>query len=94
MIDRAPSKMNPAQMTVQAAQGWLELGAAQAAWEELEALEPNARIDPAVLHQQARVLVALGRLQEAKETARCLATSAPAWRLALLEDPVLDPIWL
>ncbi len=79
---------------VRAAEGWLELGVAQTAWEELAALEPAFLTDPAVLHQRARVLVALGKVGEAKEALRCLARLAPAWRLVLLYDPALDPIWM
>ena len=77
----------------QAAEGWLALGAGQAAWEELAALEPASLTNPAVLHQQARILVVLGRVGEAKEAVRRIAKLAPAWRLALLDDPALDPVW-
>lgn len=78
---------------LEAAEGWFELGAAQAALEELAALEPSRQTNPAVLHQQARFLVALGRVGEAKEAVRRIATLAPAWRLALLDDPALDLLW-
>lgn len=81
------------QRALRAAEGWLALRAAQAAWEELAALEPASQKNPAVLHQRARVLVALGRVGEAKETVRRLARLAPAWRLALLDDPALEPVW-
>lgn len=78
---------------VEAAEGWLVLGAAQMAREELDSLPPSLKNRPAVLHQQARILVALGKIDEAKATVRQLARRAPAWRLALLDDPALDPIW-
>ena len=94
MMNRPIGSTDPVQRATQAAQGWLALGAAQAAWEELATLEPASRTDPAVLHQQAQILVALGRVGEAKEAVRCLARLAPAWRLALLDDPALEPVWM
>ena len=93
MMNRTASSTDPVQRAVHAAEGWLALGAAQAAREELATLEPTSQTNPAVLHQQARILVALGRVKEAKETVRRLARLAPGWRLALLDDPALDPIW-
>ena len=81
------------QRAVRAAEGWLALGAAQAALEELAAVEPASQTNPAVLHERARILVALGRVGEAKSAVRHLARLAPAWRLALLDDPALDPVW-
>lgn len=94
MLNRLPNENGLVWRVVQAAEGWLALGAAQAAWEELTALEPASHTNPAVLHQQARVLVALGRIGEAKATVRRIATLAPAWRLALLDDPALEPVWV
>ena len=76
-----------------AAEGWLALGAPQAAHEELAALEASCQEQPAVLHQRARVFVALGRLPEAKATICQLARIAPERRLALLDDPALDAVW-
>lgn len=87
MMNRPPNSKSPVQRAVQAAEGWLALGAAQAAREELAALEPSHQTNPAVLHQRARILVGLGRVGEAKAAVRRLATLAPAWRLALLDDP-------
>ena len=81
------------QRTLRAAEGWLELGAAQSALKELAAVEPASQTNPAVLHQQARILVTLGRVGEAKAAVRRLARFAPAWRLALLDDPALEPLW-
>lgn len=78
MLDRFTQGRNPVQRAVQAAEGWLALGAAQAAWEELAALEADNHSNPAVLHQQARILVALGRVGEAKAAVRRIATLAPA----------------
>ena len=78
---------------VRASEGWLALGAAQAALQELAAVEPGCRQFPIVLHQAARVLVALGRLAEARATIHRLARMAPERRLALLDDPALDAIW-
>lgn len=79
--------------TIQAAEGWLTLGAPSAALEELETLAPVLQEYPTVLHERARVLVALGRVDRAKETIRYLAKLAPARRLALLDDPALAPLW-
>ena len=93
MMNRTIHSTDPVRRTVRAAQGWLELGAAQAALEELAALKPASQRNPAVLHQRARVLVALGWVGEAKEAVRRLARLAPAWRLALLDDPALEPLW-
>ena len=93
MLDRLIPAKSPVRRALEAAEGWLALGAAQAAWEELEAVKPTGRMHPAVLHQQARILVALGRVGEAKAAVRRLARLAPAWRLALLDDPALDPVW-
>lgn len=93
MLDRLTPSRNPVQRAVQAAEGWLALGAAQAAWDELAALELANQTNPAVLHQRARVLVALGRVGEAKTAVCCIARLAPAWRLALLDDPALEPLW-
>lgn len=92
-MNRPASTANPVQRAVRAAEGWLALGAAQAALEELAALEPASQTNPAVLHQRARILVALGRVGEAKAAVRRLARLAPAWRLALLDDPVLESVW-
>ena len=93
-MNRSIHGTTPVQRAVQAAEGWLALGAAEAAREELATLEPTSQTNPAVLHQQARVLVALGRIGEAKEAVRRLARLAPAWRLALLDDPALDLVWM
>ena len=93
MLDRQTQGRNAVQRAVRAAEGWLALGAAPFAWEELAALEPTSQTNPAVHHQRARILVALGRVGEAKDTVRRLARLAPAWRLALLDDPALDPVW-
>ncbi len=82
------------QRAVQAAEGWLALGAAQTALEELTAVEPACQHDPAVLHQRARAFVALGRLPEAKAAIHRLARIAPERRLALLDDPTLEPVWM
>ena len=82
------------QRAVRAAEGWLALGAAQDALEELTAVEPAYRQCPTVLHQRARVFVALGRLPEARATLHRLARIAPERRLALLDDPALEPIWM
>ena len=81
------------QRALGAAEGWLALGAPQAAHEELVALEPSCQEQPAVLHQRARVFVALGRLPEAKAMIHRLARIAPEQRLALLYDPALDAVW-
>ena len=94
MLDRFTPAKTLVQRALEAAEGWLALGAAQAAWEELEAVEPASRTNPAVLHERARILVALGRLGEAKEAVRRIVTLAPAWRLALLDDSALDPVWM
>ena len=85
---------DPVWRAIEAAEGWRILGLAQAAWEELDALHSTYRNRPAFLHEQARVLVALGRVREAKETVRRLALLAPVWRLTLLDDPALDPVWM
>ena len=82
------------QRAIGAAEGWLALGAPQAAHEELVALEPSCQEQPAVLRQRARVFAALGRLPEAKATIHRLARVAPEQRLALLEDPALDAVWM
>lgn len=70
MLDQLMHDQGPVGRAVLAAEGWLALGAAQAAMEELAALEPVSRTHPAVLHQQARIMVALGRVGEAKEAQR------------------------
>lgn len=93
MLDRLTPSRNPVQRAVRAAEGWLALGAAQTALEELAALDSISQTNPAVLHQRARGLVALGRVKEAKAAVRRIARLAPAWRLALLDDPALDPVW-
>ena len=93
MLDRLAQDRNPMRHALRAAEGWLELGAPQAAWKELATLEPASQTNPAVLHRRAQVLAALGRVGEAKETVHRLARLAPAWRLALLDDPALDPVW-
>ena len=93
MLDRLTQSKNLVHRAVRAAEGWLELGAAEAAWEELAAVEPASQKNPAVLHQRARILIALGRVGEAKEAVRSIARLAPAWRLALLDDPALEPVW-
>ena len=91
--DRPTCNENTIPHAIRAAQGWLALGSAQAAWEELRALEPAARCHPAALHQATRILVALGRMEEARALVRHIARSAPAWRLALLDDSALGPLW-
>ncbi len=83
-----------AQRIIQAAEGWLALGATQAAWEELSSVDAAYQMNPAILYWQAQILVALGRLGEAKAVVRRLAGLAPTWRLALLDDPALEPIRL
>jgi hypothetical protein len=82
-----------AQRLIDAADGWLALRAPEAAWEALSPLWPVCRRHPAALHQKARVLVALGKVQEARQTIHCLARLAPHLRLALLDDPALDAVW-
>ena len=93
MLNRLAPGRNPVQRAVRAAEGWLALGVAQAALEELAAVDPASQTNPAVLHQRARILVALGRVGEAKAAVRRVAMLAPAWRLALLDDPALEPLW-
>ena len=93
MAERFNDRTERVQWAVQAAEGWLALGATQAALEELEALESRHREQPAVLHQRARVLVALGALSQAKAIIHRLARVAPDLRMALLDDPALDPLW-
>ena len=78
---------------IQAAEGWLALGAPSAAWEELETLAPDFQEDPTALHERVRVLLALGKMDRAKETVRRLSKLAPERRLALLDDPALAPLW-
>ena len=78
---------------VQAASGWLALGVGDAALAEVQSLGSAFQWCPVVLHERARMLVALGEVAEARATVRLLAKLAPAWRLALLDDPVLEPIW-
>lgn len=85
--------MAEVQRAIGAAEGWLVLGAPQAAHEELTALEVSCQEQPAALHYRARVFVALGRLSEAKATIHRLAKIAPERRLALLDDPALDAVW-
>ena len=77
-----------------AVDGWLTLGAPEAAWETLAPLWPAYGLHPAALHQKARVLVALGRTQEARQTIASIARIAPHFRLALLDDPALDAVWI
>ena len=93
MAERFNDRAERVQRAVQAAEGWLALGAAQAALEELAALDSPHQEQPTVLHQRARVFVALGRLKQAKGVIYRLARIAPEQRLALLNDPALDPIW-
>lgn len=73
---------------------WFALGAIQAPLEKWAAVKPTCQTCPAVLHQRARILVVLGMVGEAKEVVRRLVRLAPAWRLALLDDPALDPVWM
>lgn len=93
-MDRLSQREFRVQRVIQAAEGWLALGAAQAALEELRSVDPACQHDPAVLHQRARAFVALGRLPEAKAAIHRLARIAPERRLALLDDPALEPVWL
>ena len=78
---------------IQAADGWLALGAPQQAWQELNTLKATQAMQPAVLHWSARVLVALGRMNQARQTVHALARIAPQLRLTLLDDPLLDALW-
>ena len=93
MAERFNDRAEKVQRAVLAAEGWLALGAAQAAFQELETLESPHQEQPAVLHQRARVLVALGRLKQAKEVIYRLSRIAPGLRLALLDDPDMEPVW-
>ena len=93
MPERCGQHDDQAQRAVRAAEGWLALGAAQAALEELATFGPTGQQHPAVLHQRARVFVALGRVPEAKATIYRLARIAPERRLTLLDDPALEPVW-
>ena len=88
-MDRLSQRDFRVQRVIQAAEGWLALGAAQAALEELTAVEPACQHDPAVLHQRARVFVALGKLPEAKAAIPRLAGMAPEQGLDLLYYPTL-----
>ncbi len=83
MAERCSDRPEKVQRAVRAAEGWLALGAAQAALDELTALELPCQEQPAVLHQSARVLVALGRLKQAKEAIYRLARIAPERLMAL-----------
>lgn len=94
MPERFSERAEKARRAVRAAEGWLFLGATQAALEELESLEPSHQEQPVVLHQRARVLVALGKVKQAKAVVAQLARIAPDLRLTLLDDPALDPVWM
>ena len=77
MAERFSNRAEAVQQAILAAEGWLALGAARTTLEELKTLEPPHQGQPAVLHQRARVFVALGRLKQAKETIYRLARVAP-----------------
>ena len=92
-IGEPRSRAAEVRRAIDAAEGWLALGAPQAAHEEFASLEASCQKHPAVLHQRARVLVVLGRLNEAKAVIHRLARIAPDMRLTLLDDPALDLVW-
>ena len=93
MAERFSDRAEEVQRAILAAEGWLALGATQAALQELEALELPHQEQPAVLHQRARVLVALGKLKQAKDVIYRLARITPDLRMALLDDSALDAVW-
>ena len=94
MAERFSDRAEKMRRAVRAAEGWLMLDAPQAAFEELTTLEVSCQEHPTVLHQHARVLVALGKLDQAKAIIHRLARIAPDLRMALLDDPALDPVWM
>jgi tetratricopeptide (TPR) repeat protein len=62
---------------LEAAQGYLGLGMAQDAWDELERIDPKHKAAPAVLKVQIEVARALGQWEMVAELARHLAKVEP-----------------
>jgi tetratricopeptide (TPR) repeat protein len=70
----APSSVNA---RLHAAQGYLGLGMAQDAWDELERIAPKHKAAPAVLKVRLEVARALGNWQLVEQLARHLAKFEP-----------------
>ena len=78
--------MTPTNRRLQAAEGYLELGMAVQAHEELEGLEPLLRDDPRVLALRVYAYQGLGRWPEMEAAAGTLRARCPdeaQWRISL-----------